>query len=87
MTEHDHDQEPPSIPAILSAEQAARVRKALTAYATGKTRREVAKAIGFARMYICAFLRGEVPCSDVLASRIARAVGVDLVALVRGGST
>ena len=84
MTEHDHDQGPPSIPAILSAEQAGRVRTALAAYAEGKTRREVAKSLGFARMYVYAFLRGEVPCSDVLASRVARVVGVDLGALVRG---
>lgn len=87
MSEHDHDQDkaPDSLPAVLSAEQAARVRKALAPYVAARTARESAKMLGFARMYVRAVLHGEIPCTLLFASRVARVLRVDLDTLVRGG--
>ncbi len=82
----EHDQPPPSIPAVLSPEQADRVRAALAAYVQGKTPREVAKQLGYARMYVRAFLDGEIACTDRFASRVALAVDVDIDAFLTGGA-
>jgi len=83
-TEHDQDREPPSIPAVLTDLQAARVRKALAPYVTARTPRESAKMLGFARMYVRAVLHGEIHCTLLFASRVARVLRVDLDLLVRG---
>ncbi|MDC3962656.1 helix-turn-helix transcriptional regulator [Polyangium jinanense] len=85
MIEQDH--EPPSLPAVLTEEQAARVRKALAPFVAGRTARESAKALGFARMYVRAVLHGEIRCTLLFASRVAHVLGVDLDALVRGDET
>ncbi|MDC0742609.1 hypothetical protein [Polyangium mundeleinium] len=82
MTEHDQDHEPPSIPGALTADQQARVRKALASYACSFTTSEVAVSLGYARLYVLGFLRAEIACSVHFAGRVADVVGVDLAALL-----
>ena len=84
MTE-PHDKAPESLPAVLTEEQAARVRKALAPYVAARTARESAKMLGFARQYVRAVLHGEIHCTLLFASRVARVLRVDLDTLVRGG--
>jgi len=85
MTEHEHDQAPDSLPAVLSAEQADRVRKALAPVVAGRTLWKVSDAIGYAPKYVQAFLRGEIHCTLHFASGVAHALDVDVETLVRGG--
>ncbi|MDI1447276.1 hypothetical protein [Polyangium sp. 6x1] len=84
MTEHDHDQAPESLPAVLSAEQAARVRKALASYLCRATAKEASDALGYAPKYVQAFLRAEIHCTLHFAASVASAISVDVDALVRG---
>ncbi|MDI1437059.1 hypothetical protein [Polyangium sorediatum] len=87
MTEHDqgHDETPDSLPAVLSAEQADRVRKALAPHVTTRTLWKASEPIGYAPKYVQAFLRGEIHCTLHFAAGVAHALDVDVEALVRGG--
>ncbi|MRG92820.1 hypothetical protein [Polyangium spumosum] len=86
MTE-PQDKAPESLPAVLTEAQAARVRKALAPYVAARTARESAKMLGFARQYVRAVLHGEIHCTLLFASRVARVLRVDLDALIRGDGT
>ena len=84
MSDHDQDKAPESLPAVLSAEQADRVRKALAPVVAARTLWKVAAAIGYAPMYVQAFLRGQIACTLHFAAGVARALDVDVDILVRG---
>ena len=84
MTEHDHDQGPESLPAVLTDEQADRVRKALAPYVAARVLWTAANAIGYAPMYVQAFLRGQIACTLHFATCVAHALDVEVEALVRG---
>ncbi|MDC3986202.1 hypothetical protein [Polyangium jinanense] len=84
MTEHDQDKAPESLPAVLTAEQAARVRKALAPYVAGRGLWKASDAIGYAPMYVQAFLRGQIACTLHFATGVAHALDVDVEMLARG---
>jgi hypothetical protein len=81
------DEEPASVPAVLSPEMQERARAALVLYAKGKTPRNVAEALGYAPMYVRAVLRGELDVTVHFAAQIARVLGTDIHALVNGNGT
>ncbi|TKD10455.1 hypothetical protein [Polyangium fumosum] len=89
MSDHEYDQgpdeTPDSLPAVLSAEQADRVRKALAPVVAARTLWKMADVIGYAPMYVQAFLRGQLACTLHFATGVARALDVDVDTLVRGG--
>ncbi|MRG94204.1 hypothetical protein [Polyangium spumosum] len=87
MSEHDqdHDKTPDSLPPVLSTEQADRVRRALAPVVASRGLWQMADAIGYAPMYVQAFLRGQLACTLHFATCVAHALDVDLDALVRGG--
>ncbi|MRG92546.1 hypothetical protein [Polyangium spumosum] len=88
MTEpHDQDKAPESLPAVLSTEQAERVRKALAPVVASRGLWKMADAIGYAPMYVQAFLRGQLACTLHFATGVAHALDVDVEALVRGDGT
>ncbi|MDI1481458.1 hypothetical protein [Polyangium sp. y55x31] len=88
MSEHDQDREPPSIPAVLTDEQAARVRARLDRFAKGTSVRGCAKALGYARKYVRAVRDGAIRPSVHFASRVAHVAGMDLATLlgISGGA-
>ncbi|MDC3962540.1 helix-turn-helix domain-containing protein [Polyangium jinanense] len=91
MNEHDqgpdHDKAPESLPAILTIEQADRVRKALAPFVAGRSAKEASEAIGYAPKYVQAFLRGEIHCTLHFATGVAHALGIEVEILVQGDST
>ncbi|MDI1430439.1 hypothetical protein [Polyangium sorediatum] len=84
---HDQDKAPESLPAILTSEQADRVRKALTPFVAGRGPWKAAEAIGYAPKYVQAFLRGEIHCTLHFTMCVAHALGIEVETLVRGDST
>ena len=89
MNEHDQapDNAPESLPAILTIEQADRVRKALAPFVADRSAKEASDAIGYAPKYVQAVVRGEIHCTLHFASRVAHVLDVDVESLVRGDST
>ncbi|MDC3960723.1 hypothetical protein KEG38_43120 [Polyangium jinanense] len=58
--EDTHDQDPDSVPAVLSNDMQERVRSALVAYAQGKAQHAVAQTLGYPRGYVAAVLDGKL---------------------------
>ncbi|MDI1476442.1 helix-turn-helix transcriptional regulator [Polyangium sp. y55x31] len=82
--EDTHDQDPDSVPAVLSNEMQERVRSALVAYAQGKTQHALAEALGYPRGYVAAVLDGKLHVTVHFAGQVARVLGTDINALVGG---
>ncbi|TKD06344.1 hypothetical protein [Polyangium fumosum] len=86
--DQDHDDQGPlSLPAVLTDEQAARVRKALAPHVAARGLWKAADAIGYAPMYVRAVLHGEIACTLHFATCVAHALDVEVESLVRGDST
>lgn len=81
------DREPASIPGVLSFEQVLTVWRVLVMFVNGKTKREVARALGYSRKYVAAVRDGEVRPSVHFAARLAAAIGTDLQSLLGIGGT
>ncbi|MDC3979796.1 hypothetical protein [Polyangium jinanense] len=78
----EHEKEPPSTPAVLTDEQAARVRERLERFARGTSVRIAARSLGYARRYMHAVIAGEIRPSVHFAAQVARVTRVDLAALL-----
>lgn len=82
--EDTRDQDPASVPAVLSNDMQERVRSALVAYAQGKTQHAVAQALGYRRVYVAAVLEGKLHVTVHFAGQVARVLGTDIDALAGG---
>ncbi|MRG97135.1 hypothetical protein [Polyangium spumosum] len=76
------DTDPPSVPAILTDEQNARVRARLERFARGTSVRLAARALGYSRRYMQAVIAGEIRASVHFAAQVARVARIDLDALI-----
>ncbi|MDI1444874.1 hypothetical protein [Polyangium sp. 6x1] len=81
--ESGSDQEPASIPAVLTPDQQERVRVALLMYAQGKTLHDVAVALGYAREYVRAVLEARLYVTVHFAGAVARVLGTEISALTQ----
>lgn len=84
--EDTHDQDPASVPAVLSNDMQERVRSALVAYAQGKGQHAVAQALGYRRVYVAAVLEGKLHVTVHFAGQVARVLGTDVNALAVGSA-
>jgi len=82
--ENGPDQEPASIPAILTPDQQERVRVTLLMYAQGKTLHDVTRALGYPREYVRAVLEAKLHVTVQFAGAVARVLGTDLSVLTQG---
>lgn len=84
------DEEPISVPAVLTGEQVDRVRAALKTLRSGKTAAEVATQLGYPWVYVQAVVDGVIPCTGHFAVRVAAAGGGEVEDFLRvppGSST
>ena len=82
----EHDREPPSTPAVLTAAQSERVRQALIEYARGKNPQEVVDEVKYSALYIQAVIDNGVKPSVHFAGQLARAMGIELEELITEGT-
>ena len=80
------DIDPPSVPAVLTDEQNARVRARLERYARGTSTRLAARSLGYSRRYMRAVIDGEIRAPVHFAASVARVTRIDLDALLSGGA-
>ena len=76
------EREPVSVPAILTDEQVAIVRNALSEYAKDKRPHDVAASLGYVELYLRAVRKGEIRPSVHFAAELARVLGTDLETLL-----
>jgi len=82
VSDDEHEKDPPSIPAVLTDGQIAAVWAALDTYVKGKSKAEIAEALGYRYKYVNGVLVGTIRPSVHFAIQLARAAGLDIEALL-----
>ncbi|MDI3287358.1 hypothetical protein [Polyangium sp. 15x6] len=80
----DQEEDPVSVPAVLTDEQRDRTLVCLDAYLRQRTPQKAADLLGFPMKYIMGVCRREIRPSVEFAARVAKCSGIELAAILTG---
>ncbi|MDI1437508.1 hypothetical protein QHF89_48820 [Polyangium sorediatum] len=80
----DEEEDPPSVPAVLTDEQRDRTLVYLDAHLRQYLPQEAAELLGFPTKYITGVCRREIRPSVDFAARVAKCSGIELAAILTG---